>query len=307
MTPTSASTLCPRPPRSSACEGHPRCASSFCQNVQTRAEFAAPCTRMSGDNASPPTKRLCTRRIGIRERRVETESDMGRYSRTRFEPNAGLNDNRRADCPTGQPPPSVWHSRRWEIGESSDGPWDRGDVGSGCSGLAHPGKRMCSADVPAAGWGGENRDRSVGRRHRSARSRDRSSACREPEGCRFCPREGPTPRPGTPEGPPVLDLTSLEKRRRETQAIGVFTKLALKNQVDDLLEQLAAFHEGRGQTPFAKLWESLRSSAPQGVVTPAGQGPSARSGHRRIARSALESAGGSCEVCKPLIPLGRKR
>ena len=43
----------------------------------------------------------------------------------------------------------------WEIGESSDGPWDRGDVGSGCSGLAHPGKRMCSADVPAAGWGGE--------------------------------------------------------------------------------------------------------------------------------------------------------
>src|SRR2546425_11673638 len=110
---------------------------------------------MSGDNASPPTKRLCTRRIGIRERRVETESDMGRYSRTRFEPNAGLNDNRRADCPTGQPPPSVWHSRRWEIGESSDGPWDRGDVGSGCSGLAHPGRRMCSADVPAAGWGGE--------------------------------------------------------------------------------------------------------------------------------------------------------
>src|SRR5713101_9171445 len=118
----------------------------------------------------------------------------------------------------------------WEIGESSDGPWDRGDVGSGCSGLAHPGKRMCSADVPAAGWGGENRDRSVGRRHRPARSRDRSSACRGPEGCRFCPREGPTPRPGTPEGPPVLDLTSLEKRLRETQAIGVFTKLSLKHR-----------------------------------------------------------------------------
>src|SRR5713226_9143255 len=103
---------------------------------------------MSGDNASPPTKRLCTRRIGIRERRVETESDMGRYSRTRFEPNAGLNDHRRADCPTGQPPPSVWHSRRWEIGESSDGPWDRGDVGSGCSGLAHPGSECAQLMCP---------------------------------------------------------------------------------------------------------------------------------------------------------------
>ena len=70
------------------------------------------------------------------------------------------------------------------------------------------------------------------------------------------PRESTTPRPGTPEGPPALDLTSLEKRLRETQAIGVFTKLSLKNQVDDLLEQLAAFHEARGRTPLAKLRES---------------------------------------------------
>jgi hypothetical protein len=59
-----------------------------------------------------------------------------------------------------------------------------------------------------------------------------------------------------PEEPPALDLTSLEKRLRETKAIGVFTKLSLKNQVDDLLEQLAAFHEGRGQIPLAKLRES---------------------------------------------------
>lgn len=70
------------------------------------------------------------------------------------------------------------------------------------------------------------------------------------------PRQSTTPRPGTPEGPPALDLTSLEKRLRETQAIGVFTKLSLKNQVDDLLEQLSAFHEGRGQTPLSKLRES---------------------------------------------------
>ena len=36
----------------------------------------------------------------------------------------------------------------------------------------------------------------------------------------------------------------------------MLTKLSLKNLVDDLLEQLAAFHEGRGQTPLATLRES---------------------------------------------------
>ena len=70
------------------------------------------------------------------------------------------------------------------------------------------------------------------------------------------PRESTTPPPGMPEEPPALDLTSLEKRLRETKAVGVFTKLSLKNQVDDLLEQLAAFHEGRGQIPLAKLRQS---------------------------------------------------
>jgi hypothetical protein len=76
------------------------------------------------------------------------------------------------------------------------------------------------------------------------------------EGLKDAASSPPPPRPGTPEGPPALDLTSLEKRLRETQAIGVFTKLSLKNQVDDLLEQLAAFHKGRGQPPLAKLRES---------------------------------------------------
>jgi len=46
---------------------------------------------------------------------------------------------------------------------------------------------------------------------------------------------------------PALDLTSLEQRLRDTHAIGLFTKLSLKNQVDDLLAQFRAFH--RGQTP----------------------------------------------------------
>jgi hypothetical protein len=43
--------------------------------------------------------------------------------------------------------------------------------------------------------------------------------------------------------PPTLGLTDLEQRLRDTHAIGVFTKLSLKNQIDDLLGQLRAYHQ----------------------------------------------------------------
>jgi hypothetical protein len=58
-----------------------------------------------------------------------------------------------------------------------------------------------------------------------------------------------------PEAPaaPTLDLNSLEQRLKDTKAIGVFTKLSLKNQVDDLLGELRAFHKGAGKTPPAAL------------------------------------------------------
>ncbi len=51
----------------------------------------------------------------------------------------------------------------------------------------------------------------------------------------------------------TLDLKGLEQRLRETSAIGVFTKLSLKNQVDDLLAQFRAFHQGRSRTPLPQL------------------------------------------------------
>ncbi len=44
---------------------------------------------------------------------------------------------------------------------------------------------------------------------------------------------------------PALDLNGLEQRLRDTHAIGLFTKLSLKNQVDDLLAQFKAFHQGQ--------------------------------------------------------------
>lgn len=51
----------------------------------------------------------------------------------------------------------------------------------------------------------------------------------------------------------ALDLTSLEQRLKDTRAIGVFTKLSLKNQVDDLLSQFRAFHNRKSATPLGEL------------------------------------------------------
>jgi hypothetical protein len=45
-------------------------------------------------------------------------------------------------------------------------------------------------------------------------------------------------------------------RLRDTHAIGVFTKLSLKNQVDDLLAQFRAFYAGQGGLTLAGLRHS---------------------------------------------------
>lgn len=52
---------------------------------------------------------------------------------------------------------------------------------------------------------------------------------------------------------PALDLTSLEQRLRDTHAIGVFTKLSLKNQVDDLLAAFRAFHNKQAARTLSQL------------------------------------------------------
>ena len=72
------------------------------------------------------------------------------------------------------------------------------------------------------------------------------------------PRKKPdaAPAPGKPAASPpapALDLTMLEDRLKETKAIGVFTKLTLKNQVDDLLDQFRAYYQGKVKTTLAEL------------------------------------------------------
>ncbi len=62
----------------------------------------------------------------------------------------------------------------------------------------------------------------------------------------------PTPTPA-PAAAPSLDLNSLEQRLKDTRAIGLFTKLSLKNQVDDLLSQFRAFHARKSTTSLGDL------------------------------------------------------
>ncbi len=52
---------------------------------------------------------------------------------------------------------------------------------------------------------------------------------------------------------PALDLTALEERLKNTSAIGLFTKLSLKNQVDDLVSEFRAFHNGDRTLTLAQL------------------------------------------------------
>lgn len=51
------------------------------------------------------------------------------------------------------------------------------------------------------------------------------------------------------EKPPgtTLDLDGLEKRLKDTRAIGFFTKLTLKNQIDDLLDDFRDFYRGKAK------------------------------------------------------------
>jgi len=60
----------------------------------------------------------------------------------------------------------------------------------------------------------------------------------------------------TPVAPPALDLAALKEQLKETKAIGVFTKITLKNQVDDLLQQFRDYYRGKAKITMAQLRRS---------------------------------------------------
>ena len=72
------------------------------------------------------------------------------------------------------------------------------------------------------------------------------------------PAKGAAPKPppvavaAAPAAPPI-DLKSLEQKLKESKAIGVMTKLSLKNQVDDLVAQFKAFHDGHQPPTLTQL------------------------------------------------------
>ena len=60
--------------------------------------------------------------------------------------------------------------------------------------------------------------------------------------------------PAAPQlSPAPLDFKALASRLRETRAIGVLTKLALKNEVDDLVDRFRAYHKRQGTATLAEL------------------------------------------------------
>jgi hypothetical protein len=59
----------------------------------------------------------------------------------------------------------------------------------------------------------------------------------------------------TPSEAP-LDFTALGTRLRQTKTIGVLTKLAVKNQADDLLGKFRAYHKQQGATTLSELRHS---------------------------------------------------
>ena len=65
------------------------------------------------------------------------------------------------------------------------------------------------------------------------------------------PNEAPPPVARQLE--PPLDVAALKARLRDTSAIGLFTKLALKNQVDDLLQQFRVHYLSAPKTSVAAL------------------------------------------------------
>ena len=56
--------------------------------------------------------------------------------------------------------------------------------------------------------------------------------------------------------PPTLDLAALKEQLKETKAIGVFTKITLKNQVDDLLQQFRDYYQGKAKITMVQLRRS---------------------------------------------------
>jgi hypothetical protein len=58
---------------------------------------------------------------------------------------------------------------------------------------------------------------------------------------------------GATAAAPTLDLDGLSTRLKQTKAIGLMTKLSLKNQVDDLMDKFRRHYSGKS-TPTCRIY-----------------------------------------------------
>jgi hypothetical protein len=141
---------------------------------------------------------------------------------------------------------------------------DAAGLPSSTPGASHPSDRD-SAQASSASATSDNHDHSPGA-GTSKNEPDNSSAAkaRGGKGGTVAGTKTPSSAKGgsatdkghpaaTVNGPPTLRLTDLEQRLRDTHAIGVFTKLSLKNQIDDLLGQLHAYQLKQTGTSLPQL------------------------------------------------------
>jgi len=73
-------------------------------------------------------------------------------------------------------------------------------------------------------------------------------------GCSGVALDSRIPQPPAPQQ--TLDLSGLQAQLEATKAIGMFTKISLKNQVDDLMKQVRDHHEGKTTRTMTELRRS---------------------------------------------------
>jgi hypothetical protein len=136
---------------------------------------------------------------------------------------------------------------------------------TGCAGVEHAPPSGGAPQTSASGSAKASSVEPQGRPNTlpTSHSTGQSTAKTDSPDGKIPPSSAPTGQPGKkapaalaakkqPASPP-LDLASLENRLKETKAIGLFSKIALKNQVDDLLDQFREYYQGSVKTTLAEL------------------------------------------------------
>jgi hypothetical protein len=153
-------------------------------------------------------------------------------------------------APPGAPPTAAPPSEPEPANNGSDQSSAPADTAAGAPSSVNPAKRSSPAKTTSTSG------------TRPAKQTGAAAAQSRPSVAPAAPAAAAAPSPSSAATPspipaaassPTLNLADLEQRLRETRAIGVFTKLSLKNQVDDLLNAFRTLYRGPDKHPPAEL------------------------------------------------------